>query len=148
MLLTGTYARTLDEKLRVAVPKGIRESWGTTERPNLFWTLGTDGSLALYTEEVLSLLGERLAAASPGLIESRAFSRLFYSQAVRAEMDAQGRIRLPAALAEMAGIAKEIVLVGVQDRVEVWDKTRWETYLEQRRTQFDELAEAAFRKSI
>src|SRR5205085_11760020 len=112
MLLTGTFVRAVDEKLRVAVPKHFRDAWG---KQVLYLAPGTDGSLAIYTEETFSKLASRLAEASPTGQDVRAFSRLFYAQAQSAELDAQGRMRIPPELARLAGLEKEAVLLGVQD---------------------------------
>lgn len=145
MLLTGTFARSVDEKLRVAVPKRLRDCLG--EGPvTLFITPGTDHSLALYTEEALGRLAERLAHSSPTQQDVRAFSRLFYAQAQRVELDVQGRIRIPPELAKLAGLEQEAVLLGVQDHLELWDRKRWEAYLAEQSARYDRLAEAAFRR--
>ena len=143
MLLTGTFARSLDEKQRVAIPKRLRDALGAGAAV-LYITPGNDGSLSIYTEEQLSRLAERLAASSPAQQEVRAFGRLFYAQAERAELDSQGRIRIPPALLRAAGLERDVVLLGVQNHIELWDKTRWETYLTSRLPRYDEIAEAAF----
>src|ERR1051325_10244548 len=111
MLLTGTFVRAVDEKLRVAIPKHFREAWG---KQVLYLAPGTDGSLAVYTEDSFSRLAERLAGSSPTGQDVRAFSRLFYAQAQSADLDAQGRMRVPPELARLAGLEKEAVLIGVQ----------------------------------
>ncbi len=93
---------------------------------------------------MLTKLAERLARASPTQQDVRAFNRLFYAQAEWAEVDSQGRVRIPTLLAQTAGISGEAVLLGVQDHLELWDQTRWQTYLQSRATQYDEIAERAF----
>jgi MraZ protein len=143
MLLTGTFQRAIDEKGRVAIPKPIREALGESNK-SLFLTPSTDGSLALYTEAALARLAERLAAASPNGQDVRAFGRLFYARAQAVELDSQGRVRIPPELAQLAGLASEAVLLGVQDHLELWDKARWETYVAQLQQQFDAIAESAF----
>jgi MraZ protein len=74
----------------------------------------------------------------------RAFGRLFYAQAERVDLDGQGRIRIPPALVELAGLDKEAVMLGVQDHVELWDRKKWEAYLADKSARFDEIAEKAF----
>jgi MraZ protein len=59
-------------------------------------------------------------------------------------MDRQGRVRIPTSLAELAGLCKEIVLLGVRDHLEIWDRRRWEGYLNQKQPFYDEIAEGAF----
>jgi len=143
MLLTGTFVRAIDEKLRVAVPKHFREAWG---KQVLYLAPGTDGSLAIYTEDAFSRLANRLAEASPTGQDVRAFGRLFYAQAQAAELDAQGRMRVPPELARLAGLEKEAVLIGVQDHLELWDRGRWEEYLAKKQGHYDEIAESAFNR--
>jgi MraZ protein len=144
MVLTGTFVRTVDDKLRIAIPKRLREALGADHQLHLYVAPGTDGSLALYTEAALAALAMRLSAASPAQDDVRAFSRLFYARAERVEADAQGRIRLPAALAELAALGREVVLLGVHDHLELWDRGRWEAYVASRSAHYDQIAETAF----
>ena len=143
MLLTGSFARSIDDKLRIAVPKTLRGVLGCLEGGVLYVAPGTDGSLAIYTEEALSRLGDRLARASPTQQNVRAYLRLFFARAQRVEIDRQGRIRIPAELAELAQLGKEAVLLGVQDHLELWATERWRTYLAEKQARYDEIAEAA-----
>ena len=146
MLLTGTFSRAVDEKLRIAIPKSLREVLGSRAQGVLYVAPGTDGSLALFTEDALAGLADRLAQSSPNARDVRAFSRLFYARAQAVELDGQGRVRIPPELAQLAGLAKEVVLIGVQDHLELWDSQRWEQYVKARQNQFDQIAEAAFEK--
>jgi MraZ protein len=144
MLLTGTFSRAVDEKLRVAIPKPLRDALGSLAKGVLYVTPGTDGSLAIYTEDALAQLANRLAQASPNAQQVRAFNRLFYARAQAVELDSQGRVRIPPELAALAGLGKEAVLVGVQDHLELWERGRWDQYVAQRQSQYDQIAEAAF----
>ena len=146
MLLTGTFERAIDEKQRVAIPKRLREAVGKLGEIGLFVAPGMDGSLFLYSENAFLKLAERLASASPTGQDVRAFSRLFYAQAERVELDSQGRVRIPPRLAQMAGLEKDAILIGVQDHMELWDRARWEAYLAEKSARYDAIAEAAFEK--
>jgi MraZ protein len=141
MLLTGTYERTLDEKFRFALPKSLRELFSGEK--HLVLSLGTDGSLSLYSQHAFQALAEKLAARSPTARDVRSFSRLLYARSQQVEVDPQGRIRVPPDLARLANLTYEMVLIGVGDRVEIWNKQRWEAYLAEQQPRFDELAEAA-----
>jgi MraZ protein len=147
MLLTGTFTRSIDEKLRLAIPKRLREALECPCGGCLFVAPGTDRSLAIYTQEAFEHLAERLAQASPTGQEVRAFTRLFYARAQSVELDGQGRIRIPADLAELSGVGKEAVLLGVQDHLELWPAERWESYLKEMQDDYDRIAEAAFDQS-
>lgn len=144
MLLTGTFVRSMDEKQRIALPKRIRDAFDGTDAATLFITPGNDGSLAIYAEQALQALAERLGTASPTRQDVRTYSRLFYSRAERLELDDQSRFRVPANLVQLAGLEKEIVLVGVRDHVEIWNRTKWEAFLAASSADYDRLAEQAF----
>lgn len=152
MLLTGTFPRTIDEKQRLSIPKRLREAMQVDAPEDseekiagvLYLAPGTDGSLALYTEEAFSRLADQLSASPPTGQDVRAFSRLFFSQAERVDVDRQGRIRIPPELARLAALDKDAVLVGVRDHLELWDKQRWDAYVAQQTAQYDQLAERAF----
>jgi len=143
VLLTGTFVRSLDEKLRVALPKRLRERLLEGEHHALYLAPGMDGCLSLYNERVLAALAARLASAAPNERHVRAYGRLFYSRAEPIELDAQGRLRIPLELARLAGLQTEVVLLGVQDHVEIWAPQRWEEYLKEEQPRFDEVAERA-----
>jgi MraZ protein len=153
MLLTGTFTRAVDDKQRIALPKRLREALEQVgpqgrETPALFLTPGTDNSLALYTEDSLTALARRLADASPTRQDVRAFNRLFYARAERLELDEQGRFRIPPSLAQLASLGKEVVVVGVQDHLEIWDKDKWDAYLASQASQYDQVAEQAFSPQV
>jgi transcriptional regulator MraZ len=141
MLLTGTYERSLDDKQRLALPKRFREQ--LVGCGHLILTPGTDGSLALFPEPAFATLTEKLAARSPTAHDVRAFSRLLYAQSQGVEVDSQGRIRLPTDLARLAQLDQDVVLLGVGDRVELWNKSRWEAYHADLAPRYDQLAESA-----
>ena len=144
MLLTGNFSRSLDDKLRIAIPKRLRDALQCPPGGGLFIAPGTDASLALYTEEAFARLAERLAAASPTRQDVRAFSRLFYAQAQRVELDRQGRVRIPPELAQLGRFEKDVILLGVQDHMELWAAARWQAYVAQMQVHYDEIAETAF----
>ena len=144
MLLTGVFGRSIDEKLRVAIPKRLRDALDCDQGAGMYIAPGTDQSLALYTEEAFARLAERLAQVSPTREDVRTFNRLFYARAQRVEVDTQGRVRIPPELAELARLEKEVMLLGVQDHLEIWAADRWKSYLAERQGQYDAIAEAAF----
>ncbi|MCC6124329.1 MAG: division/cell wall cluster transcriptional repressor MraZ [Pirellulales bacterium] len=144
MLLTGSFSRALDEKLRLAIPKRLRDALQCHAGGILYVAPGTDRSLAIYSAASFSQLAEKLAQASPVREDVRAFLRLFYAQAQQVELDSQGRVRLPSELAVLAGLEKEVVLLGVQEHLEVWAAERWKMYLDQKQPHYDEIAEKAF----
>ena len=145
MLLTGQYRRTLDEKLRLAIPKSLRKQ--VLDGQLLYLTPGLDGCVAVYPESSFAALSERLSAGSPAAPGARDYSRLFFARAQCVEPDRQGRFRIPALLAEKAQLDSEVIVLGVQDHLELWSADLWEDYVAGKEQHYDELAEAAFASS-
>jgi len=153
MLLTGTFKRSVDDKLRLAIPKRFRDTFSAATSQDddgttvLFIAPGTDGSLTLYTEASFTRLADQLDSLPSTGKEVRAFSRLFFSRAEQVDIDKQGRIRVPTGLAELAEIASgEAMLIGVRDRMEIWNLDRWQIYIQGTEQNYDQLAEQALSK--
>ena len=144
MSLTGTYHRTLDEKQRLAVPKRLREELVDEQHPVLYIAPETEQALTLYSTREFQRRAEDLVDSLPHQSNLRNYRRLYYSQAEQVEVDSQGRIRLPERLVKFAELQQEVVLLGVHDHVEIWDRLRWQAFLEDHAEGFDALAEAAF----
>ena len=144
MLLTGTHDRTLDDKKRLALPKRVREQLGDTKK--LFVSQGLDQCLWLFGQNDLDRLAEKIDQAPAAQGKVRVFSRLFYGSMEEVEVDRNGRILLPERLVLFAGLAHDVVLIGVRDHLELWDAARWQQYKEQNAASFDAAAEEAFKK--
>ncbi len=144
MTLTGTYARTLDEKQRLAVPKRLREQFSSGNLTSLIVAPGTEHVLLLYSVEAFEQLAQRLAAQTHNRVEDRNYRRLFYAQAETVDVDSQSRILIPERLIAFAGLKHEVVMIGVQDHAELWDREHWDRFLEANKSQFDDMATRAF----
>ena len=133
-MFMGEYNHTIDTKGRLIVPAKFREQLGEA----FVITKGNDGCLAIYTNEAWETFLGKITKL-PNSKNTREYIRVFVSSAETVEIDKQGRILIPAGLRDYAGLAKDVVLAGVIDKVEVWDKTRWdeETDVED----IDEIAE-------
>ncbi len=127
-MLLGEYAHTIDDKSRLTLPAKFRESFaggGVVTR-------GLDGCLYLFAREAWDdLIAGRLAELDPLLEETRMMNRYFFAGAAEAEPDKQGRIMLPAPLIKHARLGREVVVAGVFDHLEIWDRARWQEHLEQ-----------------
>lgn len=121
-MFMGEYNHTIDAKGRLIVPARFREELGEA----FVITNGNDGCLNIYTEEAWETFSGKLLLLPSGR-NKREIIRKFVSQANTVEVDKQGRILIPPALREHAGLDKDVVLAGAIDKVEVWDKGRWET---------------------
>jgi len=142
VVFTGTFQRSLDSKLRVLLPKRLRNEF--PDSPALYLTPGTDHCLELHTNNSLNELASKADRSSAGLKNVRSFSRLFYARAEQCDIDKQGRIRIPGSLAQIAELEKDIVFIGVGSHWEIWNQLRWESYLDAHHQAFDEIAETTF----
>ena len=120
-MFMGEYNHTVDAKGRLIVPSKFRDQLGD----EFVVTKGLDGCLFVYTLDEWRNVEEKFRNISMTSKEARKFSRFFFAGAASCEVDKQGRILLPQVLREYAGLKKDVVLVGVLSRVEIWDKDRW-----------------------
>ena len=120
-MFMGEYNDTIDAKGRLIVPAKFREQLGEA----FVITNGNDGCLNIYTNEDWETFLGKLQLL-PNNRDKREIVRKFVAQANMVEIDKQGRILVPPALREHAGLEKDVVLAGVIDKIEVWDKDRWE----------------------
>ena len=120
-MFMGEYNHTSDAKGRLIVPAKYREELGET----FVITNGNDGCLNIYTEEAWETFLGKLKLL-PNNRDTRSIVRKFVSQANRVEVDKQGRILIPTVLRDYAELDKDVVLAGAIDKIEVWDKSRWD----------------------
>lgn len=135
-MFIGEYQHAIDPKNRIIVPSKFREGLGST----FIMTKGLDGCLYGYTLEEWNKLEEKLKQLPLTNKDARAFSRFFFSGATEIEIDKQGRALIPQNLIDYAIIIKEIVTIGVSNRIEIWSKEKWESYNDLN-IDFDEIAE-------
>lgn len=120
----GEYQHSVDVKGRVIVPSKFRDGLGE----KFIVTKGLDNCLFAYSAEEWSNLETKLKSLPFTDKDVRAFVRFFFAGATECEVDKQGRILIPQNLREYAGLEKDIYVIGVSTRVEIWDKTKWENY--------------------
>ena len=133
-MFMSEYNHTLDTKGRLIIPAKFREVLGE----EFVISKGMDGCLFVYAGDDWNAFEQKLTSLPLINKEARQFARFFLAGAATVEVDKQGRILLPAALREFAGLEKDVVLVGVGSRVEIWSKER---YLEN--NDFDDMDEIA-----
>ncbi len=135
-MFIGEYHHTLDPKGRLILPARFRAHLG--ER--CITTRGLDRCLFVFPLEEWRGLEEKLRGLPLTRPEARAFARFFFSGAVECELDSQGRILIPPALREYAGIDREVVVIGVATRMEIWSKEAWLGYAARAQEAYEELA--------
>ncbi len=118
-MLLGQYEHTLDVKGRMNVPSKFRDALGET----FVITKGTDTCLSVYSMKEWEVLAERVSK----LPESKAqtLRRFFFANAVEVELDKQNRIVIPAVLRKYANLEKEVMVVGVMNKAEIWERDAW-----------------------
>ena len=125
-MFLGEYDHTLDEKNRLTLPARFRSRFAE----GIVVTRGMDGCLFAYTREAWQHLAEnRLATLDTLSQESRRMQRFFFSGATEGELDRQGRIMLPGALLQHAKLGRDVVVAGVYDHLEIWDRDAWRNEL-------------------
>jgi MraZ protein len=121
-MLLGTHEHTIDDKNRLTLPAKFRESFAE----GLVVAKGVDRCLQAYRREDWDRLVEsRLAALDPFSQEARKIGRLLFAGAAEAELDKQGRVMIPAPLLAHAQLRREVVVAGLRDHVEIWDREAW-----------------------
>ena len=120
-LLIGEYEHSLDAKGRIIMPAKLRDDIGE----KFVVTKGLDGCLFAFSQNEWRSFEEKLRALPVSNKNARDFSRFFFAGAMECEIDKQGRFLLSSNLREFAGLDKEVIIVGMNSRLEIWSKERW-----------------------
>lgn len=137
-MFMGEYLHTIDSKGRLIIPAKFREALGE----KFIVTKGLDNCLFIYPMEEWKNFQDKLKKLPVSQANARAFVRFFFSGAAECELDKQGRILLPANLREYAALEKDVVVVGVMSRVEIWNHARWKEYSFEAESNYEEVAES------
>lgn len=136
-MFIGEYEHNVDVKGRIIMPSKLREDIGD----KFIITKGLDGCLFAYSQNEWENFEEKLKALPLAQKNARNFVRFFLSGAVECEIDKQGRFLIPANLREHASLEKEVVIIGVGTRLEIWNREMWKTYSSDENISADEIAE-------
>ena len=136
-MFIGEYEHSVDAKGRVIMPVKLREDIGE----KFIVTKGLDGCLFAYSYEEWTNFEEKLKTLPLTNKNARDFVRFFLSGAVECEIDKQGRFLIPGNLREYATLEKEIIIIGVGTRIEIWNKEEWKKYSSDENISADEIAE-------
>jgi MraZ protein len=121
-MLLGEYEHTIDDKNRLTLPARFREAFGD----GVVVTRGLDTCLYVLTrDEWEQMVEENLRPLDPLSREARELERYFFSAAAEANLDRQGRVMIPPPLAGYANLGREVVVAGVRNRLEIWDRDAW-----------------------
>lgn len=136
-MLIGEHTHTIDSKKRMAVPAKFRKELGKF----VVVTRGLDNCLFVYPRKEWEILAEKLSKLPLGQSQTRNFVRLMLSGASETEIDSLGRILIPDYLKQYAGLGKNVIVAGLFNRLEIWDKNKWNKYKGKNEKNTDELAE-------
>ena len=133
----GSFTHNLDEKGRLMIPRKMREELGY----KVYIMKGFEGSLSLYNEERYQKLVEEFSRLSFNQSKVRDYLRLQFASTYEMEVDKLGRVQIPTALLTKYNISKEVLVLGIGDHIEVWDKAKYEEYENSIRDEFERIAE-------
>jgi MraZ protein len=137
-MLLGEYEHTIDDKSRLTLPAKFRQDFAD----GVVLTRGLDGCVFAYRKpDWERIVDTRLAEIDQLSQEGRRLHRHFFSGAAEAELDKQGRVMVPTALVEHAGLGREVVVAGVNDRLEIWDRAAWRDELKKVEGSAEDVAE-------
>lgn len=136
-MFIGEYHFNLDDKNRIFIPTEFR----SLLKDKLIINRGIERCLFVYPNDEWNKVVNKLNTLSFTKKVNREFSRMFMSGAYYKEMDSQGRVTIDKLLVEYAGLSKECVIIGVGERIEIWDKKAWLEYYQERQATLDEISE-------
>lgn len=136
-MFLGSYTPRLDEKGRLVLPAKYRDALA----PGLVLTKGQDHSIVVWPAAAFAAYSESQREVSPTDAAARAYQRVLFASAFDQIPDRQGRVTIPPALREYAGLDREVVVLGRNATVEIWDAAAWETYLVSQEEAFSGLGE-------
>ena len=136
----GEYHHSIDDKARIVVPSKFREELGN----KFVVTRGLEGCLFVYSNDEWNSIVSKLKTLPFTKKDARAFLRFFLSGAQECTFDKQGRIAVPSALVNYASLKKECVIIGVNDRIEIWSKDKFNTFFDENESNIADIAEDLF----
>jgi MraZ protein len=136
----GTHTPRLDDKGRLVLPAKFREGLAG----GLVLTKGQDRSIVVWPAAEFAAYAERVNEASRSDPRVQAYQRVLFSGASDEIPDRQGRITVPTALREYAGLDRDVVVVGKNSTAEIWDAATWDAYLSEQEEAFSGLSEEVF----
>jgi len=137
----GEYTHSIDDKGRVVLPSKFRETAKKKAIRKFFITRGLDKCLFMFPEKEWVTQEAKFRAMSFTKSETRRFNRMYFSGAFEAVPDSLGRILFPTYLKDYAGIKRDIVIIGVSTRIEIWNKGTWQRFYKQSLNSFEAVAE-------
>ena len=130
--LLGEHTYQMDPKGRISLPAKFRESF----RAGVHLTLGQEGCLYAFPDEEWQREKTRVEDKALAGPDSRGYTRVFFGNAEHVDLDAQGRLVVPRRLREKVGLARDVAVIGVSDRLEIWPLEAWDRYAEEQEASY------------
>ena len=143
IMFIGEYHHSIDEKGRLTIPSKLRDELGE----HFILTRGLDGCLFIYPNDEWNNVISKYKEL-PNVKEARNFMRFFLSGATNQELDKQGRINIPSPLINYANLIKDCIIIGVNDRLEIWSKENWESFVSENEQSFSDMADHLFSSNL
>lgn len=137
----GEYEHSIDNKGRLILPSKLREIAKANFVEKFYITRGLDKCLFMFSEEEWRAVEQKFRSMPFTKQDARKFNRLYFSGAVEMIPDKQGRILVPVYLKDFAAIKRDVVVIGVSNRIEIWSKEEWHEFYKSNLESFEETAE-------
>lgn len=137
----GEYQHSLDKKGRLILPAKYRDSAKSNYIEKFYITRGLDNCLFMFPEDEWKAQEAKFKSVSFTKSQSRKFNRLYFSGAQEVIFDKQGRILVPKYLKDFAGIKRDVMIIGVSNRIEIWDLVKWREFYNSEKASFEKIAE-------
>lgn len=137
----GEYKHSIDRKGRLILPAKFRDICKEYRIDRFLITRGLDKCIFMFTEDEWRIQEQKFKSMPFTKRETRSFNRMFFSGAIDAIPDKQGRFIIPQYLKDYAGIKRETIVIGVSNRIEIWDKKSWKAFYENSSESFEQIAE-------
>ena len=141
----GEYCHTVDKKGRVIIPVKFREVFERLNKNRIIVTRGLEKSLFLFSLQEWRIQEEKFKSLPLDESSPRTLCRILFSGVYRCALDKQGRINLPQSLINYAEIKKDVVIVGVSNRIEIWDRAGWKDYVDKSKHSFIDITRGFIR---
>ena len=136
-MFLGEFKHSVDKKGRVILPSKFREALAD----GLVITKGMEKCLFIFSKAEWPQLEDKVKGLPLTKKDARQFARFFFAGASEEELDKQGRVSVPPNLRAYAELRKDVVIVGISNRLEVWSKKNWESYVKDAESSYTEAAE-------
>ena len=143
----GEHEHSIDRKGRLIIPSKFREVFKENYVERFFVTRGLDTCLFVFAEDEWRKQESKFKSLSFTNSQARHFNRLYFSGACEVTCDRQGRILIPQYLKDFAKIKRDVVIVGISNRMEIWSKESWEEFYRNTKDSFEKIAEKIFGNS-